>query len=85
MKMMCMIVYYFYDHESSRKANAPCYNESAFQTQIRNNMGLRIPGDNLVRWRFENVEINYLNLIVSYWHSGILNHAIFAKTTEKLK
>ena len=25
-------------------------------------MGLRIAGDNLVRWRFDNVEINYLNL-----------------------
>ena len=25
-------------------------------------MGLRIAGDNLVQWRFDNVEINYLNL-----------------------
>ena len=25
-------------------------------------MDLRIAGDNLVQWRFDNVEINYLNL-----------------------
>ena len=25
-------------------------------------MGLRIVGDNLVQWRFDNVQINYLNL-----------------------
>ena len=31
-------------------------------TQIRNNMGLRIAGDNLVQWRIDNVEISYLNL-----------------------
>ena len=56
-------------------------------------MGLRIAGDNLVQWRFDNVEINYLNLSLS----GILKlnfvayillrekfYAIFAKTTEKL-
>ena len=36
--------------------------QSASQTQIRNNMGLRIVGDNLVQWCFDNVEINYLNL-----------------------
>ena len=32
------------------------------QTQIWNYMGLWIAGDNRVQWRFENVEINYLNL-----------------------
>ena len=32
------------------------------QTQIRNNMGLWIAGDNLVQWRFDNVEIDDLNL-----------------------
>ena len=29
-------------------------------------MGLRIAGDNLVLWRFDNVEINYLNLSLTY-------------------
>ena len=58
-------------------------------------MGLRIAGDNLVRWRFDNVEINYLNLSLT----GILKLNFVAyfllrekfetmpslpKTTEKL-
>ena len=35
---------------------------SHLATTIRNNMGLWIAGDNLVQWRFDNVEINYLKL-----------------------
>ena len=32
--------------------------------EIKPYMGLRIAGDNLVRWRFDNVEINYLSLFL---------------------
>ena len=63
---------------------------SASQTQIQNNMVMWIAGDNLVQWRFDNVEINYLNLsltdilklnhtcdIIDFINSGkSINHSI---------
>ena len=68
--------------------------QSASQTQTRNNMGLRITGDNLVQWHFDNVEINYLNLsltcilklnFVAYVLRGKFETMpSLPKTTEKL-
>ena len=67
----------------NRSSELQCNCQSTSQAQIRNNMGLRIAGDNLVQWRFDNVEINYVNLSLT----GILklNFVAYFSLREKFE